>query len=156
MGEIRVGDRFPTFALPDQNGETFRSSEALSKGPLVVFFYPKDESPGCTAEVCSFRDASSEFLAAGAQVVGISSDDATSHQRFAKKHAVSYPLLSDTGGSLRSELGVPRSMFGMIDGRVTYVIDSQGIVRHRYDALLRATRHVDEALATVKSLKPSS
>jgi peroxiredoxin Q/BCP len=152
MGELRIGDKVPSFTLPDHDGAPFRLEDALAKGPVVLFFYPKDETPGCTAEVCSFRDASSEFLAAGAVVVGVSSDDRASHRRFVDKHSLPYPLLTDEGGALRKTLGVPRAMFGMLDGRVTYVIDRDGVLRHRFDAMLRATKHVDEALATVKAL----
>lgn len=153
MSALQVGDRVPTFTLPDQDGTPFRLEDALARGPVVLFFYPKDGTPGCTAEVCSFRDASEEFVAAGAVVAGVSSDDVSSHRQFADRHALKYPLLSDEGGALRARLGVPRGMLGFMDGRVTYVIDRGGILRHRFDAMLRATKHVDEALATVRSLQ---
>jgi len=142
----------PPFTLADQDGSPFRLEDALAKGPVVLFFYPKDDTPGCTAEACSFRDASSDFLAAGAVVAGISSDDVASHRKFADKYSLAYPLLSDEGGALRRRLGVPRGMLGLTEGRVTYVVDRGGIVRHRFDAMLRATKHVDEAIATVRSL----
>jgi peroxiredoxin Q/BCP len=154
MSALQVGDRVPSFTLPDQDGTPFRLEDALARGPVVLFFYPKDGTPGCTAEVCSFRDASDEFAAAGAVVAGVSSDDVSSHRRFADRHALKYPLLSDEGGALRTRLGVPRGMLGFMDGRVTYVIDRGGILRHRFDAMLRATKHVDEALATIRSLQP--
>lgn len=156
MGQLAIGDVVPSFTLPDQDGKPFRLEDALAKGPLVLFFYPKDETAGCTAEVCSFRDASAEFLEAGAVVAGVSSDDATSHKRFSSKHALPYPLLTDAGGALRKTLGVPRALFGMVDGRVTYVIGRDGRLQHRFDALLNATKHVDEALTTVKALAKSS
>jgi peroxiredoxin Q/BCP len=153
MTEIKIGERIPSFTLPNQDGEPFRSDDALAKGPLVLFFYPKDDSPGCTAEACSFRDSTAEFQEAGAIVVGISSDSVASHKRFAQKHNLSYPLLSDEGGALRKKLGVPKAMLGLLDGRVTYVIDQGGILRHRFEAMIAATRHVNEALSTVRSLK---
>ena len=153
MAEIRIGDRVPSFSLPDQNGTVFSLDEALGKGPLVFFFYPKDETPGCTAEACSFRDASSELLAAGATVFGISSDSVESHKRFASKHDLGYRLLADEGGTVRAQFGVPRGLFGLLDGRVTYVVDEKGLLRHRFDAMIRATKHVDEAITTVKKLK---
>jgi thioredoxin-dependent peroxiredoxin len=152
MSELRIGDRVPSFTLPDQDGELFRLEDALAKGPLVLFFYPKDGSPGCTAEACSFRDASGEFLAAGAVVAGVSSDDVASHRRFADQHALGYPLLSDEGGALRKRLGVPRGMMGLIAGRVTYVIDQDGVLRHRFDSALLMGKHVTEALSTVRAL----
>ncbi|MFO0727544.1 MAG: peroxiredoxin [Myxococcota bacterium] len=152
---LRVGDRVPSFTLPDQDGKPFRLEEALGRGPLVLFFYPKDETPGCTKEVCSFRDASAEFLEAGAVVAGVSSDDVASHRRFADKHRLPYPLLSDAQGALRAQLGVPRGLLGLADGRVTYVIDKNGVLRHRFESSLRFAKHVDEALETVRSLGKS-
>ena len=153
MSELRVGDRVPSFTLPDQDGNPFRLEDALAKGPLVLFFYPKDDSPICTAEACSFRDASADFVAAGAVVAGVSGDDTASHRRFADKHKLSFPLLADEGGALRRQLGMPRAMLGMLESRVTYVIDREGILRHRFEAMLRANKHVEEALATVRALQ---
>jgi peroxiredoxin Q/BCP len=153
MPQLNVGDRIPAFTLSDQNGDLFQIEEALAKGPVVLFFYPKDGTPVCTAEACSFRDASGDFMAAGATVVGISSDDVASHRQFASKHALSFPLLADEGGDLRKKLGVPRAMLGLGEGRVTYVIDQEGIIRHRFDALLSAHKHVEESLQTLRSLK---
>jgi peroxiredoxin Q/BCP len=156
MNQLRIGDRVPSFTLPDQDGNPFRLEDALAKGPLVLFFYPKDGSPGCTAEACSFRDATAEFQAAGAVIAGVSSDDVASHRRFADQHALSYPLLSDDGGALRKVLGVPRAALGLLDGRVTYVIDQDGILRHRFEAMIRAGKHVEEALATVRALRKAA
>ncbi|HVJ90502.1 MAG TPA: peroxiredoxin [Labilithrix sp.] len=152
MSAIDVGDKVPSFTLPDQDGKPFRLEDVLAKGPLVLFFYPKDGTPVCTAEACSFRDASGDFLSAGAVVAGVSSDDVASHRRFADQNKLDYPLLSDVGGALRKKLGVPRSMFGLAEGRVTYVIDRDGILRHRFESMLGASKHVNEALATVRSL----
>ena len=155
MSELRIGERVPSFTLPDQDGKPFRLEDALSRGPLVLFFYPKDDSPICTAEACSFRDASADFLAAGAVVAGVSTDDTASHRRFADKHQLSFPLLADEGGALRRKLGMPRKMLGLLESRVTYVIDQEGILRHRFEAMLSAGKHVEEALATVRALKGS-
>lgn len=150
--QVRVGDRFPPFTLPDQSGKPYRLSDVLGKGAVVLFFYPKDGTAGCTQEVCAFRDASAEFLAAGAFVAGISSDDEASHQRFAAQHRLAYPLLADVGGALRKQVGVPRAMLGLVDGRVTYVLDSEGVVRHCFDSMIGASKHVTEALTTVRAL----
>lgn len=152
---VEVGERFPSFALPDHRGEEFSLEAALGKGPIVIFFYPKDDTAGCTKEVCGFRDAWPDFQAAGARVVGISSDDTASHQRFAGRHALTYPLLSDAGGALRRKVGVPRSLFGLADGRVTYVLDRDGVVRHCFDSMLGINKHVEQALDTVRHLKGS-
>lgn len=153
MSAISVGEKVPSFELPDQDGAPFRLDEALQRGPVVLFFYPKDGTPGCTAEACSFRDAASEFQEAGAVIAGVSSDSVASHKRFAEEHGLRYPLLADASGELRKKLGVPRSMLGLFDGRVTYVIDREGILRHRFESMLGAAKHVSEALATVRSLK---
>jgi len=153
MSELRIGDRVPSFTLPDQNGNPFHLDDALARGPLVLFFYPKDDSPICTAEACGFRDASADFLAAGAVVAGVSSGDSASHRRFADKHDLRFPLLADEGGALRRKLGMPRAMLGMLESRVTYVIDREGILRHRFEAMLSASKHVAEALKTVRALQ---
>jgi peroxiredoxin Q/BCP len=149
---LDVGDRVPSFTLPDQHGQPFRLDEALAKGPVVLFFYPKDFTSGCTAEACSFRDARDDFAEAGAQVVGVSSDDVASHKGFADAHRLDYPLLADEGGRVRAQFGVQRALFGLTDGRVTFVVDRDGVIRHRFDSLVRATRHVHEALETVRQL----
>jgi thioredoxin-dependent peroxiredoxin len=151
-GRIGVGERFPEFTLPDQAGKPFVLSEALRNGAVVLFFYPKDGTAGCTQEVCSFRDASDDFRAAGAIVAGISSDDTVSHERFAAQHRLGYPLLSDAGGILRKKVGVPRAMFGLVEGRVTYVLDRTGTVRHCFDSMVGAKKHVVEALTTLRAL----
>jgi thioredoxin-dependent peroxiredoxin len=149
---VVVGERAIPFTLPDQEGKPFRLADAIARGPVVVFFYPKDGTPGCTAEACSFRDASEDFAAAGATVVGISSDDAAAHAKFAADHRLGYPILVDEGGRVRAQWKVPRALFGMMDGRVTYVMDTQGVVRHRHVGLLGAKKHVEEALAVVRSV----
>lgn len=153
MSELNVGDKVPSFTLPDQDGKPFNAADALAKGPLVLFFYPKDESPGCTVEACSFRDASGDFLEAGATVVGVSSDSSASHRKFADKHKLPYPLLADEGGALRKQFGAPRSMLGLVEGRTTYVIDASGVIRHKFDAMFRVNKHIEEALTTVRALK---
>jgi thioredoxin-dependent peroxiredoxin len=148
---LDVGDRAIPFQLPDHLGGTFKLEQAPGR-PLVIFFYPKDESSACTAEVCSFRDAMSEFAAAGVDVVGISSDDLASHKRFAEKHRLPYRLLSDDGGRVRAAWGVPRALFGAMDGRTTYVLDGNGVIRQRHVGLLRTSKHIEAALAGIRSL----
>ncbi len=150
---MKIGDKVPGFELSDQDGKLFKLDEALGKGPVVLFFYPKDETTVCTAEACSFRDANADFVEAGAAVFGISSDDVASHKRFADRHKLNYRLLADVGGKVREQLGVPRSFFGLKDGRVTYVIDKQGVVRMAHAAPLSAQAHVDQAIGIIKSLQ---
>ena len=150
-GRIGAGDGAPDFELPSQSGEPVRLRDLVGERTLVLFFYPKDGTPGCTAEACSFRDGYERFVEAGAGVVGVSSDTVESHARFAATNALPFPILSDEDGRVRKLYGVP-STLGIFPGRVTYVIDRGGIVRHVFSSQLGATRHVDEALRVVRAL----
>ncbi|AKJ04868.1 peroxiredoxin Q/BCP [Archangium gephyra] len=149
---IKTGDQAPDFSLPKQDGTSVQLKALLQKGTVVLYFYPKDDTPGCTKEACSFRDSYESFKDAGAEVVGISSQSAASHEAFAAKHRLPFTLLADEGGKVRREYGVP-STLGLLPGRVTYVIDRQGVVRHVFNSQLNATRHVTEALGIVKQLQ---
>jgi peroxiredoxin Q/BCP len=150
---IQAGDQAPDFTLPTQDGARVRLADLLGKGPIVLYFYPKDDTPGCTAEACSFRDAYEDFKEAGAEVVGISSDSAAKHKAFADKYKLPFLLVADEDGAVRKRYGV-KSTFGLIPGRVTYVIDREGIVRHVFSSQLQATKHVGEALEALKRQKP--
>jgi peroxiredoxin Q/BCP len=149
---IKVGDAAPEFDLTDAAGKRVRLSDFRGKRNVVLYFYPKDDTPGCTKEACSFRDSYQSFTEAGAEVIGVSSDDGASHQKFAEKFHLPFTLVSDTGGSVRKRYGVPATL-GLLPGRVTFVIDRDGIVRHVFNSQLQATKHVDEALATIKRLQ---
>jgi thioredoxin-dependent peroxiredoxin len=149
---ISKGQEAPEFELPNQSGEKVSLSALRQKGPVVVYFYPKDETSGCTAEACAFRDAYDVFQKAGASVVGISSDSVSSHQKFAAHHGLPFVLLSDSDGAVRSRYRVPRAALGLLPGRMTFVVDQAGVVRHTFNSLLGATKHVDEAVAVVKQL----
>ena len=152
MGSLSVGDRIPSFTLRSAKGQDVSSdSDLLGKGPVVIYFYPKDETKGCTAQACAFRDSYAVFQDAGAEVVGISSDSESSHDSFAQHHNLPFVLLADRGGKVRKAFGVPRTM-GVIPGRVTYVCDSAGVIQHVFNSQMQATRHVDEALGIVKRL----
>ena len=151
---VREGDRAPDFELSDQRGETVRLGELLARGTVVLYFYPRDNTQGCTAEACAFRDSYEDFQDAGAEVVGVSSDSVDSHRSFAAGHQMPFILLSDPKGQVRRRYGVP-STLGLLDGRVTYVIDRDGIVRHVFSSQIRARRHHQEALATIRSLASS-
>jgi peroxiredoxin Q/BCP len=148
---LSVGDRAPLVALRDADGVE-RRSDQLAGQALVLFFYPKDDTPGCTMEACAFRDSYADLQALGAEVWGVSGDDASSHQRFAGKHQLPYPLLVDTGNQLRRAFGVP-AVLGLLPGRVTYVIDAQGVIRHVFNNLLDGPAHRREALAALQGLK---
>jgi thioredoxin-dependent peroxiredoxin len=146
LKKVGVGDRAPDFALPAQSGQTVRLGDFAGKKAVVLYFYPKDHTPGCTTEAKAFRDRYPTFAAAGAEVIGVSSDSLKSHERFAKKLDLPFVLVSDADGAVRKEYGVEKTL-GLIPGRVTYVIDRDGIVRHIFSSQLEAARHVDEALA---------
>jgi peroxiredoxin Q/BCP len=138
---LRIGDLAPDFDLPTADGRNFRLSEHRGH-PVVLYFYPKDGSPGCTKEACSFRDQYQEFEAMGAEIIGISSDSEVSHRAFAAQHALPFPLLSDEGGQLRKQYAVPRAVLGLLPGRVTYVLDEEGRVQYVFNSLNNATNHV--------------
>jgi peroxiredoxin Q/BCP len=148
---VGVGATAPDFTLPDRNGKPVRLSEFRGKKAVVLYFYPKDDTPGCTAESCSFRDQYQDFQDAGAEVVGVSSDGEASHTKFADKHRLPFVLLSDRGGAVRKQYGVPATL-GLLPGRVTFVIDRGGVVRHVFNSQFQATKHVAEALAALKTL----
>jgi len=152
MARIEVGDKAPDFTLTTHAGDSITLSHLWSERAVVLFFYPKDGTTVCTAEACAFRDAYDEFLSAGATVIGVSADDEASHNTFAAQHKLRFQLISDTDGSLRKAFGVPKTL-GLLPGRVTYVIDRQGIVRLKFQAALGSDSHVREALAVVKDLK---
>ncbi|HEY7686887.1 MAG TPA: peroxiredoxin [Gemmatimonadales bacterium] len=147
---LGVGDPAPDFTLPSSSG-TVRLADVLRDKTVVLYFYPKDETAGCTAEACAFRDSYEVFTQAGAEVIGVSDDTVESHRSFASHHRLPFQLLSDPGGEVRRRYGVS-GFLGLIPGRVTFVIDRQGIVRHMFDSQFKATRHVAEALETIRRL----
>jgi thioredoxin-dependent peroxiredoxin len=148
---LRVGEPAPDFSLPSSSGELVSLSDFRGKSDVVLFFYPKDNSPACTMEACSFRDSHEAFREAGAEVIGISSDSSSSHRGFADRFRLPYILLADTDGAVRAKYGIPRT-FGLFPGRVTYVIDREGIVRHIFSSQFQPWRHVAEALEVLKTL----
>ena len=148
---LAAGDRAPLVALNDQNGEGRRSDQLGGKA-LVLFFYPKDDTPGCTAEACAFRDSYADLQALGAEVWGVSGHDQSSHQRFARRHDLPFPLLVDQGNALRKAFGVP-NVLGLLPGRVTYVIDGDGVIRHVFNNLLDGPAHRREALDALRALQ---
>ncbi len=151
MAAIRVGDRAPDIVGLAQDGRRVALSDFRGIKSIVLFFYPKNGSPICTKEACSFRDAYKDFAQAGAEVIGVSADSRESHQAFVGSHRLPYTLLSDKDGSIRKAFGVPKTL-GLLPGRVTFVIDKEGIVRHVFSAQFAAERHVAEALAIVRQL----
>jgi thioredoxin-dependent peroxiredoxin len=151
---ITVGDKAPDFTLPAQNGAQVRLSDRLGQRVVVLYFYPRDETSGCTAEACAFRDNFEVFTDAGAEVIGVSSDSVDRHAAFAEHHKLPFTLLSDARGRVRKSYGVP-SLLGVVPGRVTYVIDQGGTVRHVFSSMTNIGRHVDDALSVVQKLQAS-
>ena len=148
---IAIGAVAPDFTLPTHGGETVSLSEFRGRKVVVLYFYPKDNTPGCTVESCAFRDAYADFVDLGAEVLGVSSDSLESHASFAETHRLPFRLLSDGDGAVRRAWKVPRTL-GMLPGRVTFVIDKEGVVRWRFNSQLRVKQHVREALARVRDL----
>jgi peroxiredoxin Q/BCP len=149
---IGVGDKAPDFTLPSQSGEQVRLQDRLGRGVVVLYFYPKDETSGCTREACAFRDSHEVFTDAGAEVIGVSSDSVDKHAAFAAHHKLPFTLLSDKGGKVRKAYEVPATL-GFIPGRVTYVIDRDGTVRHVFNSMTNIDRHVKDALEVVRRLQ---
>ena len=149
---IQVGDQAPDFTLPTQSGESFRLQDRMGERVIVLYFYPKDNTSGCTAEACAFRDSFEVFTEAGADVIGVSSDSVDKHAGFASQHNLPFTLLSDKGGRVRKTYGVP-GVLGVIPGRVTYVIDRAGVVRHVFSSMTNIDGHVNDALRVVKELQ---
>jgi peroxiredoxin Q/BCP len=141
---VKVGDKAPEFKLPSQMGDDVTLSEFFEKRNVVLYFYPKDETTGCTKEACTFRDNYEELTKLGAEVIGVSGQSVESHISFASHYGLPFILLSDEGNKLRELYGVPSSM-GIIPGRVTYIIDKKGMVRHIFNSQTQAQKHVEEA-----------
>jgi peroxiredoxin Q/BCP len=146
MSKIEIGDKIPSFKLKNQDGNLINVDSIVGTKNLVIFFYPKDDSPGCTRQACSFRDHYEAFTEANAEVIGISGQSVKSHKKFAEKHNLSYTLLSDTDNQIRKQFGVPTNMFGLLPGRVTYVVNKSGEVMLTFNSQTNISRHVEEAL----------
>jgi thioredoxin-dependent peroxiredoxin len=146
---VQLGDKIPHFTAQDSNGQDFDSATIVGKKPVVIYFYPKDNTPGCTAQACSFRDQYEDFKDIGAEVIGISSDSVSSHEKFAKRYKLPFLLLSDNNKKLRSLFGVKTNLFGLLPGRVTYVADKDGIIQLIFDSM-NATSHIPKALTLLR------
>ena len=149
---VKLGDTAPDFTLTSQTGTSVSLKNFRGKKNVIVYFYPKDDTPGCTAEACAFRDSYEVFKDAGAEVIGISDDSQQSHEKFATKYQLPFTLLSDTGNKVRQLYGVPPTLW-IMPGRVTYVIDKQGVVKHIFDSMLDFKAHISEALKTLEAIK---
>ena len=149
---IQIGDDCPRFALKNQHNELINIEDLIGKKNLVIYFYPKDETPGCTKEACSFRDSYEEFKELGCEVIGISTDSVSAHKAFAEKHRLTFILLADTKKEVRNAFNVPSNLFGLIPGRVTYIVDKKGVIRGIHNSQTNPVGHIDSAIETVKNL----
>ena len=150
--KVNVGDIAPDFELIKPDGSVFSLKDQLQDKNVVLYFYPKDNTPGCTKQACEFRDQYEVFKEQNAEVVGISSDSSESHDDFERSHRLPFVLLSDKDNKVRNLFGVPRK-FGIIPGRVTYVIDKNGIVRYIFNSMTKPLEHVKNALEVLKSIE---
>ena len=151
MNNIQIGDISPDFTLKSQTGAAITLSNFIGKKNIVLYFYPKDETRGCTAQACSFRDNYEIFKELGAEVIGVSSDNMDSHQKFSKHHQLPFILLSDIDKKVRNMYGVS-STLRLIPGRVTFIIDKKGIIQHIFSSQFRPRKHITEAIEVLKTL----
>jgi thioredoxin-dependent peroxiredoxin len=150
---LKVGDKVADFTLKNQNDASIKIGDFIGKQAMVIYFYPKDETPGCTAEACAFRDSYHDFEDVGAKVIGISGDDVASHKKFADKHRLHFDLLADIGNHVRNKIfGVKRDLLGLLPGRVTYIIDKNGIILEIFNSM-SGTNHHTKALEILKNAK---
>lgn len=146
---VTIGDTIPDFRLPDQNGNDFEITSVKGKKNIIIYFYPKNFTPGCTKEACSFRDSYEDFESLGAVVIGISSDSKKSHMRFAKQYNLPFILLSDEKGSVKRKFGVKNKLLGLLPGRETYVVNKEGKVIFVFNSM-NAERHIQKALDVLR------
>lgn len=149
---LKAGDKIPNFTAKDTDGNDFDSLDLIGKKPLVIYFYPKDNTPGCTAQACTFRDQYEDFKDLGAEVIGISGDSVASHQKFSSQFKLPFILLSDADKKIRTLFGVPSNLFGLIPGRVTYVVDKTGTIIMVFDSM-KAKNHIPKALDAIKEIQ---
>jgi peroxiredoxin Q/BCP len=148
--KLSIGDKAPEFKLEDQNGNLFNLKDHIGKDNILIYFYPKDETPGCTKEACSFQDNLSEFTSLDCTVVGISGDSLKSHKRFAKKHDLTFSILSDRKNKVRKQYGVKPVIPGVLPGRKTYLVDKKGYITHITEYQFKPLLHIKEALSILK------
>ncbi|WP_456423544.1 peroxiredoxin [Lutibacter sp.] len=150
MKKIEVGDEVPSFTLNDENGNLFTVNSTVGK-PMVIYFYPKDETSGCIKEACKFRDEFEKFKDLDVTVIGISADNVASHKKFKEKYNLPFILLADINNKVRKLFGVPKSMI-FLPGRVTYVIDKKGIVQYIFNSQFKAEKHIENALKKLREI----
>lgn len=152
MPNVKVDELAPDFTLPDQDGLSVTLSSYRGKSNVVLFFYPKDFSPGCTTQACHFRDAYEDFTDLGAEVLGVSGDSVESHKKFLDEYMFPFRLLSDVRGKVRKLYGAFKG-FGLLPGRYTFIIDKQGVVKYIFTSEVNMKRHIDESLRILREIE---
>ena len=152
MPKLNIGDMAPDFELLNQAGKPVSLSQYQGKKHVVLYFYPKDETPGCIKEACAFRDQYEAFIDAKAEVIGVSGDSVDSHKLFQLNRQLPFQLLSDPKNQVRKEYGVASTMLGLVPGRETFVISKEGDIRYHFASQVKIQPHIDEALRIVKEL----
>lgn len=150
---MKVGSKVPEFTLQDQDGNLFDLKNVLGKKNLVIYFYVKDETPGCTTEACTFRDDYEVFRKAQAMIIGISAQSVESHKKFAEKYKLPFTLLSDSENKVAKMFGARTDEKGSIPGRVTFVVNKEGKIVYIFDSLTQPVQHVTEAMRILKEIK---
>ncbi len=146
---LKVGDKIPNFTAIKVDGTVFESTSIVGEKVVVIYFYPKDNTSQCTAQACDFRDKYQDFKDLGAEVIGISSDGIASHEKFKQQYKLPFILLSDEDKKIQKMFGVPKALFGILPGRVTYVADKNGIIIMIFNNIM-AANHIPKALRAVK------
>lgn len=152
MPNVKVGESAPDFSLPNEENKLVSLSDYREKSSVVLFFYPKDFSPGCTSQACHFRDNYEDFTDLGATVLGISGDSVETHKKFLDQYLFPFSLLSDKGDQVRKIYGATKG-FGLLPGRYTFVIDKNGIIRYIFTSETNMKKHIDESIRILKEIK---
>lgn len=147
---LKISDKAPLFEATADDGSKFSLGNLIGKSNIVLYFYPKDFTSGCTKEACAFRDNWNIVLSLGATIIGVSSDDVETHAKFKKDHNIPFTLVSDRKKEIRKLYGVD-SMF--LPPRTTFVVDKDGVIRSVFNSQLNISKHVKEALSTLETIK---
>jgi len=151
MPNAKVGDTAPDFTLKNQDNEFVSLSDYKGNSNVVLFFYPKDFSPGCTSQACHFRDNYEDFTDLGTVVIGVSGDSVESHKKFLDEYLFPFTLLSDKGDVVRKLYGAKKG-FGLLPGRYTFIIDKNGVIQHIFTSETNMKKHTDESLRILRQI----
>ncbi len=147
--KLKIGDAAPVFEATADDGSKFALADVLGKNNIVLYFYPKDFTAGCTKEACSFRDVWDKANSLNATVIGVSSDSQETHARFKKEHGLQFTLVTDSNKSIRKLYGATGPL---IPPRITFIIDKFGKIRNIFNSQLNITKHIEESLNTLETI----